>query len=537
MTDGTRFPMTSEMNKRLHHLKALLLIPAILCTLMPVCAATYHVDSSKGADDRTGASPAKSWKTLGKVNATTFQPGDSILFASGGRWQGKLNPKGSGAEGKPIRIGCYGEGPRPVIDGAGATGDGVVYLFNQQYWEIADLEITNDAPKGGDRRGVMVSAANFGTVHHIHLKNLHIHHIKGIVDEKSFEAKNTGGIGIFIENDSLTDTRYDDVLIENCRIETIDNTGIFTVTTAGGSNTPGKANWNRRRITNLRVRHNKINDIAKNAMIIRLADGGVIEHNVCWDTAWRARTGNTIFSRSSRGTVFQFNEGYRNRSRDYDGSLYDADLESPGCIFQYSYSHDNAHGLFWMCTVQEDAGVIVRYNISRNDKGSIFCLNYPNTSCHIYNNIVFIPPHLSPRIIDERRKADKTYTFTNNIIYNLSPTATYHFLNGNRTIANNVFYGHHPKSEPADSHKITADPLFVAPGSGDLGLDSLDGYRLKPDSPCINSGRTLENHGGRDFWGNRVPSPDGSADRGVHEFTAGIVPVRSDRATTQEATR
>jgi hypothetical protein len=309
------------------------------------------------------------------------------------------------------------------------------------------------------------------------------------------------------------------VLIEGCRIETIDNTGIFTVTLARGSNTPGGANWNRRRITNLRVRHNHINDVAKNAMIIRLADGGVIEHNVCWDTAFRARTGNTIFSRSCRGTVFQFNEGYLNRSRSYDGSLYDADLESPGCIFQYSYSHDNAHGLFWMCTVKEDAGVIVRYNISRNDKGSIFCLNYPNTSCHIYNNTIFIPKHLSPRIIDERRAGDKTYTFTNNIIHNLSPTATNQIFNRNRTITHNVFFGHHPASEPPDPHKITADPLLADPGSGGLGLDRLQGYQLKPDSPCIDSGLLLRNHGGRDYWGNPVPNPGGSPDRGAHEFS------------------
>ncbi len=499
-----------------------LFTPLLFILGSPLLAATYHVDATKGADQHSGLSPEESWKTLEKVNATTFQPGDRIVFAAGGRWQGMLHPKGSGSPGKPIAIGRYGEGAKPLIDGAGATGKGVVHLHNQQYWEIADLEITNDAPKGGDRRGVMVSAANFGTVHHIHLKNLHIHHIKGIVDEKSIKAKNTGGIGIFIEADDKVDTRYDDVLIEGCRLETIDNTGLFTVTTAPGSNTPGQANWNRRRITNLRVRHNRINDIAKNAMIIRLADEGVIEHNVCWDTAWRARTGNTIFSRSCRGTVFQFNEGYLNRSRAHDGSLYDADLESPGCIFQYSYSHDNAHGLFWMCTVKEDAGVIVRYNISRNDKGSIFCINYPNTSCHIYNNVIFIPPHLSPRIIDERRKANKTYTFTNNIIYNLSPTASYQFFNGKRTISHNVFYGHHPESEPADPHKITADPLFTDPGSGGVGIGTLEGYRFKPGSPCINSGLTIADHGGRDFWGNAVPDPGGgSIDRGAHEW---IVP-------------
>jgi hypothetical protein len=483
----------------------------------PVRATTYYVDAENGADRNSGTSVSAPWKTLEKVNSVTFAPGDRILFLAGDRWEGKLNPRGSGTAEKPIIIDRYGEGARPIIDGAGATGDGVVYLRNQQHWEIANLEITNDAATGGDRRGVMVAAANFGTVHHIHLKNLYIHHIKGIIGQ-SLQAKDTGAIGIFIEADSLKDTRFDDVLIEGCRIETIDNTGVFTRARAGGSNTPGQANWNRRRITNLRVRNNRINDIAKNAMIIRLADGGVVEHNVCWDTAYRTGTGNTIFSRSSRGTVFQFNEGYLNRSRSYDGCLYDADLESPECIFQYSYSHDNSHGLFWMCTVQEDANVIVRYNISRNDRGNIFCINYPNTSCYIYNNVVFVPPHLSPRIIDERRNADKTYYFYNNIIYNLSPTASYNWRNAKRTFANNVFYGYHPDSEPDDPNKITDDPMFVRPGSGGLGIDTLDGYKLRPGSPCIESGVTVPDSGGRDFWGNFVSEIHGLTDIGVHEY-------------------
>ena len=506
------------MNRPIDCQRLLLLLAVYVCWMSaPVRATTYYVNAAGGADDNSGLSPSAPWKTLEKVNSTTFDAGDRILLAAGSRWQGKLNPKGSGAPGQPIVVDRYGDGAKPVIDGAGAIGDAVVYLYNQQYWEITNLEITNDASEGGDRRGVMIAAGNFGTVRHIHLKNLHIHHIKGIIGQ-SIEAKDTGAIGIFIEADDVRDTRFDDVLIEGCRIETIDNTGIFTRAKAGGSNTPGQTNWNRRRITNLRIRHNKINDIAKNAMIIRLADGGVVEHNVCWDTAYRTGTGNTIFSRSSRDTIFQFNEGYLNRSRDYDGCLYDADLESPGCIFQYSYSHDNNHGLFWMCTVQEDAGIIVRYNISRNDKGNIFCMSYPNTSCYIYNNVVFIPPHLSPQIIDERRDGDKTYHFFNNIIYNLSPTASYNWRNAKRTFANNVFYGYHPDSEPDDPGKITDDPMFVNPGSGGLGIDSLAGYKLKAGSPCIDSGISIEDNGARDFWGNPVPNAGGSADRGVHEY-------------------
>jgi len=487
------------------------------CFLKPVSATTYYVHSLKGLDSNPGLNTAEPWKSLAKVNSTTFAPGDRILFSAGCRWNGKLHPMGSGTAENPIVIDQYGDGTLPVIDGAGATGDGVVYLYNQEYWEINNLEITNDASTGADRRGVMVGAANFGLVHHIHLKNLYIHHIKGIIGQ-SLQAKDTGAIGIFIEADDVKDTRFDDILIEGCRIETIDNIGIFTRARAGGSNTPGESNWNRRRITNLRIRHNRVNDIAKNAMIIRLADGGVVEYNVCWDTAYRTGTGNTIFSRSSRGTVFQFNEGYLNRSRDYDGCLYDADLESQDCVFQYSYSHDNSHGLFWMCTEPQDANIIVRYNISQNDRGNIFCISYPNTSCYIYNNVVFIPPHLSPRIIDERRNADKTYYFYNNVIYNLSPTASYNWRNAKRHFANNVFFGFHPDSEPNDPIKITDDPGFVDPGSGGIGIETLDGYKLRSNSPCIDAGRAIVENGGLDFWGNHVPYLNGNTDRGVHEY-------------------
>ena len=144
------------------------------------------------------------------------------------------------------------------------------------------------------------------------------------------------------------------------------------------------------KISNAAVRNNTIYNISKNAMVIRLFEGGVVEHNVCYNTA-NGMTGNTIYSCSCLNTVFQYNEGYLNNSPDFDGSLYDADLRSPGTIWQYSYSHDNAHGLFWNCTVQADDSLVCRYNISQNDHGNIFCVNYPMMDINIYNNTVYIP--------------------------------------------------------------------------------------------------------------------------------------------------
>ena len=74
------------------------------------------------------------------------------------------------------------------------------------------------------------------------------------------------------------------------------------------------------------------------------------------------------------------------------------------------------------------------------------------------------------------------------------------------------------KAEPKDPGKITDDPMFVDPGSGGLGRGTLDGYQLRPGSPCIDSGRNIPNNGAWDFWGNRVPNAGGSIDRGVHEY-------------------
>ena len=46
-------------------------------------ARTYYVDSAAGNDGNTGTTLAKAWKSLVKVNATTFLPGDRILLKSG----------------------------------------------------------------------------------------------------------------------------------------------------------------------------------------------------------------------------------------------------------------------------------------------------------------------------------------------------------------------------------------------------------------------------------------------------------------------
>ena len=80
-----------------------------------VASTVYYVDSREGNDSNSGTNATAAWKTLAKVNAKTFLPGDRILLKSSSVWQGQLWPKGSGVEGKPITVGMYGGGVKPVI--------------------------------------------------------------------------------------------------------------------------------------------------------------------------------------------------------------------------------------------------------------------------------------------------------------------------------------------------------------------------------------------------------------------------------------
>jgi hypothetical protein len=124
---------------------------------------SYYVDANLGNDSNNGLSAATPWRSLSKVNSTTFSPGDQILFKSGASWSGQLWPKGSGTSGNPIIINSYGGTSKPVINGnvtgeANGLSAGTVYLYNQVYWEINNLEITNSSTTAGNRLGVQVIA-------------------------------------------------------------------------------------------------------------------------------------------------------------------------------------------------------------------------------------------------------------------------------------------------------------------------------------------------------------------------------------------
>ncbi len=85
---------------------------AILCAFLFLSesrAASYYISNS-GSDANSGTSPETPWRTVLKVNATAFSPGDAILFNGGDRFEGPFILGRSGTLANPITITSYGTG-------------------------------------------------------------------------------------------------------------------------------------------------------------------------------------------------------------------------------------------------------------------------------------------------------------------------------------------------------------------------------------------------------------------------------------------
>src|SRR4051812_22745076 len=89
---------------------------ATLATATRASAASYYVDAVFGSDANAG-SISSPWKTVAKVNASLFQPGDAIYFKRTCSWHEKLQITSSGTASAAIVFGAYGSGARPLLDG------------------------------------------------------------------------------------------------------------------------------------------------------------------------------------------------------------------------------------------------------------------------------------------------------------------------------------------------------------------------------------------------------------------------------------
>jgi hypothetical protein len=179
-------------------------------------------------------------------------------------------------------------------------------------------------------------------------------------------------------------------------------------------------------------------------------------------------------------------------------------------------------------------GTIVRYNVSQNDHSRGINVAGSVNNASIYNNTIYVGKNEHVDLLlqaDWKGWADGTYLY-NNIFYvdgsaqfshgvSRNPDGAYVTAPGfgsskNTVFDSNVYYGH---LKPADDpHALTSDPLLVSPGVAGVGQQTVLGYRLRPNSPALNSGKAIA-HSERDFLGTPVPSC-GGGDRGAFQSDA-----------------
>ena len=570
---------------------------------------TYYLDASIGKTDGDGLTPANAFDSLEDINAKTFQPGDQILIKAGTQYTGTLWPKGSGCEGYPIVIDMYGQGDKPLIDGNGAyfmpqvkdwqgpftgqTGDQIgaaVYLYNQEYIEINNLEVKNQGDNvNRDRSGIRVEGYDYGVIDHIYIRNCYVHDVRGyngqddiypvvptnpdgsptdgFTDEDQTNPNTTntfwgartthrtGGINFVTYTARLPEsknefnvpvqeldetkqiTTFNDILIENNTVENCQANGITT------TNVKGTLDDVAFRHTNVVIRGNDIHNVTRSGIIPIYTNGVLVEYNKV-DTFQSTYEGYGcgIWCDRANGMVFQYNE-VCNGVNGNDGMAFNLDDMTRDGVIQYNYTHDN-YGGGYMLHVRQNSynrNNTIRFNLSVNDSGvftahnaQIVAVGETSTtkleSAKVYNN-TFLSNKDCHAVYqgDEVDYTNNIWYFTNSAVANRKDCF---YPGANSSFDNNVYIG---CVAPTDANQHTDDPQFVG-GSNLFGLtrdQALVNASLTANSPYVGAGVAVENNGGQDILGGSLDTLNLGAIAGVGHQAAAV----SQTYTPNEVTK
>jgi len=391
----------------------------------PLTAQTAHyLDCENGNDSLDSLTPQSAWKTVGRANQFTFQPGDSLLLKRRSVCTGLLAPKGSGTEAHPITLGAYGVGALPKIIGTGQPAG--IRLDNQQYWEIAHLDVT-----GGNPYGIFIT----GTVPHLkhfRITDVLVHDVTG-----QPKTKQTGLV--VIVTDEKAQTIFDDIVIDGV---TAYNTTQWAGIIVTGGIYDGKGVSPRG--SHIIIRNSIVHDVAGDGILLSLAKDGLIEHSVAWNTGMQHTesigTPNAIWEWECDDCTVQYNEGFFSDSPGVDGGVFDIDWGCHNNVVQYNFAHDSQGYCASVFGAGGDPGSstnnIIRRNLCLDNgrsprlaqrQGAIYLSTWDGghlSGVEIYNNtIIWDPPPDAPALVNEADiDPSLPHVFRNNLIVSRSPT-------------------------------------------------------------------------------------------------------------------
>lgn len=533
-------------------MKKIIIFTLLFAAVLISCSTNNHVYyiSSSGDDASAGTSPEKAWKSIAKVNETTFAPGDKILLQDGETFEGGLvfEMDDTGTPENPVTISSYGEG-RATISSGNEHG---FFATNTSGIVIEDLNFV-----GG---GVDIDEQFSGILFFTDLDTVKPEFIR--IDNVEVSGYRWEGISFQGERQKGS-SGFRDVKITNAEVHDNGDKGIAV----GGPQPEGE--WGNKdfyigncKVYNIRGILGRRSH-SGNGIIVSSLDGGLIEYCVAYNNGENSDSPHSggpigIWAWDSRNVVFQFNEAYENKTGNRaDGGGFDLDGGCVNCIMQYNYSHDNhgaGFGIYQYRGAREFKGNIIRYNISENDgttnKHGGINLWATNSSggmqdTKIYNNTIYISDVTRGAGIEDFPDEEGQCFIYNTEIYNnifvgtpgkslvkIPNPGDEWIFNGNcyytyggpieidwgdRTFQTLDAWRASTGQEKQDGqlYGIETDPYLTDPGNGGIigiatELNSLTAYKLKESSDLIDNGLDIRSvfgvdPGNQDFYGVAIP--------------------------------
>ncbi|HEX5150391.1 MAG TPA: right-handed parallel beta-helix repeat-containing protein [Parafilimonas sp.] len=351
----------------------------------------YYV-ATAGNDNNNGLTPATAWRSIDKINAVDFKPGDSVFFEGSAVFNGaiKLTSDDNGTAGKPIVFTSYGK-DRATIN---AGDDEGLLAVNTSFVKLVSLNF----------EGLGVNTNKGSGIHFFANDSLNMpSHIE--IDGCDVKGFNTYGI-VFGANDDIAYKGYKHVRITHCNASGNGQGGIASYGSYKGFQHKDfyiaycKAFENRGILT-------KTENHSGNGIVMAMIDGLVIEHCEAYENGAdnRCNAGGPvgIWVWMCKNATIQYCVSHDNHTGTVkDGGGFDIDGGASNCVLQYNYSYNNEgagyllaeYGALFLFTNN-----IIRFNISVNDgrKNNYGAVSiwgadsaYSVTNSYVYNNTIYL---------------------------------------------------------------------------------------------------------------------------------------------------
>ncbi|GAB4424513.1 MAG: hypothetical protein OHK0039_41740 [Bacteroidia bacterium] len=532
-------------------------IAGLIClsALLPRASATTYYVHPAGSDSSPGTSAAQAWQTLAHVDGFPLQAGDSVLFAGGQVFGGRLSfaaPR-CGTAGAPIYLGSYGTG-RATLYADSLTA---IYIYDCAGFVIENLDLAGSGRATNDGHGIHCYTDQYRTFRLPYLR----------IRQVEISGFNRGGIRIHADG-LYAYLGYEDIRIEHADLHDNGDHGIDVQ----GKERDDSVFSHRDIYIGYCTAHDNPGQIGKihkhtgNGIVVGNTEHVLIEHCLAYNNG--AENVNDIggpvgiWLWDCKDGVIQFCESHHNDTGSTkDGGGFDLDGGCIGCTIQYCYSHDNAGAGFLVAAYNQAPPLrdaTLRYNISENDGrkngyAGIMLWRGMQTvlsGVRIYHNTIYTGPTSGPPrawvfesigdSIDEVVVANNIFVSrgSTRLLYKShGPAAQTHVRFSGNTYHNigGVFYlwddggiysslaawrgGRGQEQIGTIPTGYQGNPLLEDPGNGgtvgQIGyLPALAAYQLQITSPLIDQGLDLDqllniDAGPHDFFLFSINDPNG----------------------------